>query len=97
MIQPEGYKDGTTKVCKLNRALYGLKQAGYLWNRKLDSALNKFNLRKCKSDPCIYYDKGRDMFVAIYVDDFLIFYKDIEKLNELKSYLNENFMMWVHS
>lgn len=93
MSQPEGYKDGTTRVCKLNRALYGLKQAGRLWNLKLDSALNKFGLKKCKSDPCIYFTCERDIFVAIYVDDFLIFFKDNDKLNEVKYYLNKTFMM----
>lgn len=93
MEQPPGFNDGTGRVCKLNRALYGLKQAGRLWNLKLDAALNIFGLKKCKSDPCIYMNKERNLIVAIYVDDFLIFYDDENKLNELKSYLNQKFMM----
>lgn len=93
MEQPAGFNDGTKRVCKLNRALYGLKQAGRLWNLKLDAALSRFGLKKCKSDPCIYLNKDTDLFVAIYVDDFLIFYRDEHKLNELKSYLNQTFMM----
>lgn len=93
MEQPEGFNDGTKRVCKLNRALYGLKQAGRLWNLKLDSALSKFGLQKCKSDPCIYFNNERDVFVAVYVDDLLIFFKNNTKLNDLKSYLNKTFMM----
>lgn len=34
MKQPEGYEDGTGKVCKLNRSLYGLKQAPRCWNKR---------------------------------------------------------------
>lgn len=56
MEQPEGYKDGTNRVCRLNKAVYGLKQAGRQWNVKLDDALKRFGLKKCKTDPCIYYD-----------------------------------------
>ena len=28
MKQPEGFKDGTGRVCKLIKTLYGLKQSG---------------------------------------------------------------------
>ncbi|GBO45118.1 Retrovirus-related Pol polyprotein from transposon TNT 1-94 [Araneus ventricosus] len=31
MSQPQGYDDGTRKVCKLNKSLYGLKQAPRQW------------------------------------------------------------------
>ena len=27
MVQPEGFNDGSERVCRLKRALYGLKQA----------------------------------------------------------------------
>lgn len=93
MKQPEGFADGTTKVCKLNKAIYGLKQAGRLWNVKLDGSLMKFGLKKSKLDPCIYFDNNTDIIVAIYVDDFLILYKSSEKLNEIKKYLNNLFRM----
>lgn len=79
MNRPEGFDDGTNRVCKLNRALYGLKQAGRLWNQKLDLALNKFGLKKSKSEPCIYFNDDRSLLVAIYVDDILIFFEDTDK------------------
>ena len=34
--QPEGYGDGTNRVCLLIKTLYGLKQAGREWNLELD-------------------------------------------------------------
>lgn len=93
MEQPELYSDGTKRVCKLNRAIYGLKQAGRQWNIKLDAALRKFGLVKSKLDPCLYYSGNLNHLVAIYVDDFLIFYKSDKQLDKLKRFLCETFKM----
>jgi len=45
----EGYRKG---YWKLKKALYGLKQSGRLWNKTLDSELNKIRLIRLKSEPC---------------------------------------------
>ena len=91
--QPKGFADGSERVCKLNRAIYGLKQAGRQWNVKLDTSLKEIGLRSCKMDPCIYYTRDLELMIAIYVDDFLIFYKDATKLNDLKKTLCTKFKM----
>ena len=93
MQQPEKFDDGTNKVCKLKKSLYGLKQAGRQWNKKLDYALQNYGLTKSKADPCIYYKKCDEIIVAIYVDDFLMFYKNENELEKVKNFLNNNFNM----
>lgn len=93
MDQPEGFNDGTQRVCKLNRSIYGLKQAGRCWNLKLDAALKESGLKACSVDPCIYYDSELKVILAIYVDDFLIFYSDKHDLEGVQSCLNRNFRM----
>lgn len=93
MEQPEGYNDGSGRVCKLQKAIYGLKQAGHEWNKKLDRALLEVGMIKSRSDPCIYYTKNKNIILAIYVDDFLIFYRSTNNLGILKQYLNRRFMM----
>lgn len=93
MEQPEYYEDGTNRVCRLNRSIYGLKQAGRQWNLKLDNALRKFGLKKSQLDPCIYYSDDLSVLIAIYVDDFLIFFRELGKLNEIKQYLHRTFRM----
>jgi hypothetical protein len=42
MRQPEGYEDGTDRVCELVKTLYGLKQSGREWNKELDAKLKSF-------------------------------------------------------
>lgn len=95
MLQPQGYSDGTSKVCHLRKSLYGLKQASHVWNAKLNAALLDFGLTRSKQDPCIYYKRnGRKLLVvAIYVDDMLLLSNDTELKSELKIKLSSTFRM----
>lgn len=91
--QPEGFEDGSGRVCKLHKAMYGLKQSGRQWNQCLDAALLSFNLNKSKKDPCVYYTDDGKLIVAIYVDNFLIFWKDVLVRDDLKAKLSQAFHM----
>lgn len=93
MKQPEGYDDKSGRVCKLNKSIYGLKQAGRVWNIKLDKALYRFGLQRAKNDACIYYNKTSTLFVAVYLDDFLIFHTTKDELNEIREFLHNTFRM----
>lgn len=95
MKQPPLYESGE-KVCKLKKSLYGLKQASRQWNKKLDSTLKQMDLLQTKLDPCIYYKIEGDSnitFVAIYVDDLLIFTNNQKIKNHIKGELNKKFKM----
>lgn len=83
MKQPDGYSDGTDKVCLLQKSIYGLKQAGRMWNKKLDDVLRKFHLKRSSFDPCVYLNSDLTIIVAVYVDDLLIFYKFWMELKRL--------------
>lgn len=89
--QPESFKDGTNRVCRLNKAIYGLKQAGRVWNQKLDGFLIKVGFTKSKCDPCVYIKAN--LIIAVYVDDLLIFYKYVSDLNDVRKQLHTNFRM----
>ena len=54
MRQPEGFEDGTKRVCHLIKTLYGLKQSGREWNIKLNGKLVTAGFKRLWSDPCIY-------------------------------------------
>lgn len=94
--RPQGISDGKDgQVLKLNKAVYGLKQSSLVWNTKLDHALKKFGLTRSKVDPCIYFHRnGKNMtFIAIYVDDILLFTNEPTYSENLKSKLMNEFKM----
>lgn len=95
MYQPSLYSDGTEMVCKLNKPIYGLKQASREWNKKLGSALKAAGLTQSKIDPCVYFKIQDDkmFFIAVYVDDLMIFDNDKQIRDEIKSKLMKQFQM----
>ena len=54
MKQPEGFEDGTGRVCKLIKTLYGLKQSGRELNKQLNEKLRNHGYKRLTSNPCAY-------------------------------------------
>lgn len=78
MKQPEGYVDGTNRVCRLQRSLYGLKQAPRCWNTRFVNYLIRLKFKKSDADPCLFIKKegGHTLLLALYVDDGIIAYNN---------------------
>jgi len=90
MQQPEGFiTDGEENlVCKLRKSIYGLKQSPRCWNTALDSHLKDIGFVQSVSDPCVYTDKGGDMFfIGIYVDDIILAGRSDKKIRKVKDAL----------
>lgn len=51
MYQPEGFNDGTGRVCKLEKSIYGLKQAPKNWNEKFSKRLLSLRFTNTDDDP----------------------------------------------
>lgn len=91
MEQPPGFNNNDdSKVCHLLKGIYGLKQASRIWNSKVHTLLSENGYVQNKSEPCVYSKReGKNLIiVALYVDDFYIFYS---KTNELLPLLESNF------
>jgi hypothetical protein len=93
MRQPEGYEDGSGRVCQLIKTLYGLKQSGRKWNKKLDNELKEKRFTNLKSDPCVYVRRHEQNFevITVWVDDLLVITKDDQSMTNLKNELESVF------
>lgn len=97
MEQPEGYSDGSGRVCKLVKSLYGLKQSSRCWNQKFSKFLNDFGLVPSKVDPCVFIQEtdGDKIMLAIYIDDGLLAASNQKLIETLINYLMEIFEIKV--
>jgi hypothetical protein len=78
MRQPEGFEDGTERVCELLKSLYGLKQSGHAWNIEFDRIIWKHGFKCMCLDPCAYIrcennGHGKFAIITVWVDDLLLF------------------------
>jgi hypothetical protein len=71
MAQPDGFNDGSGRVCKLNKAIYGLKQASRCWNSEVHATLLGLGFKQLHGDPCLYILRQGDSIIILflYVDD----------------------------
>ena len=93
MHQPEGYEDGSQRVCKLLRSLYGLKQSPRCWNERFKKVMLSFRLQESTADPCLFYRNSEDdkLIVGIYVDDGLVVAKKKATIKKFLSKLKAEF------
>lgn len=95
MYQPEGFNFDKSKVCLLKKALYGLKQASRVWNKKVEKVLLKAGYNRSEFESCVYFKcvNGCIVFIAVYVDDFLIFTNNENEKCNVKRILVNNFKL----
>ena len=69
----------------LNKAIYGLKQSGRCWNEKFDGFVKSLGFIQSNADKCVFTGifEGIKIYLALYVDDGLIFGRDKKALIDL--------------
>ena len=88
--QPNGYEDGTKRICKLKKALYGLKQAPRVWNFELMGFLSTIGFQQIQSDNCILINNIQTVYISVYVDDILVIGAESE-VNKIVENLKNKF------
>lgn len=93
MKQPEGYEDGSNRVCRLNKSLYGLKQAPRCWNDRFVKFMIQQGFKKSDADPCLFIKNknNKKVLVALYVDDGLVASNDPQLKQEFMNSLANEF------
>lgn len=89
MHQPDGYQDGSSKVCLLKKSLYGLKQAPRQWNQKLTDILATINFKRVSDFQGLFVCPETKTYIVVYVDDMLIVSPDKEETLRAKARIQE--------
>lgn len=90
---PDGLAQDENKVCRLEKALYGLRVSPRRWNIKFTETTKKLGLNNSVVDPCLFTwnEKGKIVFLVLYVDDILIVGNDETKMTQIQEKLEEEF------
>jgi len=83
---PDGFEQKPGMVLRLKKSLYGLKQAPRHWNSMLHNWLLSKGLQQCAIDPCLYFIPD-SLWVAFWVDDFVVMAKVLKKCPVLSMFL----------
>ena len=89
--QPEGYEDGTGRVCLLKKSLYGLKQASWNWREGVAEFMKSLGFKTCLMDENVFYKTSKTSHVIImclYVDDTITAYHPNDKI-EVEEMINK--------
>ena len=78
-------------VLKLEKNLYGLKNAACNWFEMLSKGLTgpKLRFKSSEVDPCVFFRKNA--IILTYVDDCIIFSKELEVIEDIVKVLKEDF------
>ena len=92
--KPEGYEIPGKEhhVYKLRKALYVLKQAPRAWYSKLDKSLLELGLIISNHEPAVYNNPS-NLYIGVYVDDFLVASSSKERILEFKDKMKSLFDM----
>ena len=94
MRQPDGYDDGSGRVCKLDKSLYGLKQAPRVWNKTLTAYILFLGFVQCKSDGALfmlYTEQLGFVIILCYVDDIQVASKKLSSVQFVKKAILHKF------
>ena len=90
--QPEGFDDGSSKVCLLKRPQYGIKQAPSQWFKKMREVLLSLSFTQSNTDPCVFHMGTKErLLIGIYVDDAIMLGRDKHRMEEVLHAIEKNF------
>lgn len=92
-VEPPQGLETNGQVCLLKRTLYGLKQSPRGWNHALDAFLTTLGLERLVTDNCLYVNRDRTTYLAVYVDDLLLATESEQEMAELKEKFSDRFEM----
>lgn len=95
MHQPQSFEDRTGEVYQLLKSIYGLKQAPRVWNERFKSFAMKCGLKQSNSDPCLFLNDEKSIYLIVYVDDGIIASVDEQAVKQFLEKLKSEFSVVI--
>jgi hypothetical protein len=67
---PKGFDEFPGQLLRLRLSLYGAKQSAALWNKMIDTFLQKLGFSPSPMDPCLY--RRKDAIIILFCDDLRV-------------------------
>jgi hypothetical protein len=93
MTPPQGLPGTGDKLCLLGKGLYGLKQSARVWNKRITAELKRAGLVAISEDQSIWVDKERNLILGLYVDNIVLFAREMQEIRRIKAFLTNLFHM----
>jgi hypothetical protein len=88
MALPHGLRGTESKVCRVRKGLYGLKQSARV---QITAELKRAGLTAIYEDQSVQVDKRRNLILALYVDDIVLFARETQEIHRMKAFLADGF------
>jgi hypothetical protein len=89
VIQPEGFDDGSGRVCLLQKCINGLKPSEREWYCRLSNCLISSGFEIYPKEPCLLVRD--EVLLFIYVDDILLMSKTKQVYERFRDLLKTEF------
>ena len=83
-------------VVPLEQSLYGHLLAGLLWERQFEKVLLKHDWEKVPKGECLFVDRGKGLFLSVYVDDIKTGWKEKEHRPSVESTCERRWFWWAN-
>lgn len=78
-------------VCKFLKALCGMKQAPHAWHKTLVESLRNLAFNTSNLTTAFFVWEDKQLFIAVYVDDLLLFGSNLAWLEQIQQSLHDRF------
>ena len=82
-------------VLRLRKSLYGLRQAPLSWYDHLKGHLEQRGFKKSEYDPCLFYDKTKQILCLVYIDDVIWAAPDAERIHKVLDSLKDDLELTI--
>ena len=80
-------------VYKLIKDLYKLKQSEWVWNNIFRATLTSIEFKKFSDNNSVFLNRKSEVVIALYVDNLLLFDRDLETIKDVKQRLQTVYKM----